>query len=123
MNNTTGGTAGCIVASRLAAAAPQLSILVVESGPDNSSMPTVTHPVFFITHVLPGSTTATFHPSKSPSGKEVVVPSAKVLGGGSSMNMMMYTRPQRSDFEDWGVEGWGAEEMLPYFKKVLTLGW
>lgn len=83
-------------------------------------MPTVTHPVFFLSHVMPGSATASFHASKSPSGREAVVPSARVLGGGSSMNMMMYTRPQRSDFEDWGVEGWRAEEMLPYLRKFET---
>lgn len=117
-----GGTAGCIIAARLAAAAdPSLSILVVESGPDNWGLPTVTHPVFFLAHVMPGSTTAKFHASKSPDGsREVVVPTAQVLGGGSSINMMMYTRPQRSDFEDWGVEGWRAEEILPYFKKFET---
>lgn len=35
INPLTGGTAGCIVAGRLAEADPNLSILVIERGPDN----------------------------------------------------------------------------------------
>jgi choline dehydrogenase-like flavoprotein len=50
--------------------------------------------------------------------REVIVPSGGVLGGGSSTNLMMYSRAQRSDFDSWDVPGWSADEMLPYLKKV-----
>jgi choline dehydrogenase-like flavoprotein len=55
--------------------------------------------------------------------RQVVVPSGGVLGGGSSTNLMMYSRAQRSDFDSWGVPGWSADEMLPYLKKVCFDFW
>lgn len=41
-----------------------------------------------------------------------------VLGGGSSTNMMMYSRAQRSDWDSWNTLGWSADEMLPFLRKV-----
>ncbi|KAI0809956.1 alcohol oxidase-like protein [Xylaria sp. FL0064] len=118
-----GGTAGCIVASRLADADPNLSILVIESGSNNYNMPTVVNPVFLFTHVIPGSKTATFHTARQEAAlanRESVVPSGKILGGGSSINFLMYTRAQRSDFDSWDTAGWSADEMLTYLKKLET---
>lgn len=54
------------------------------------------------------------------SGEPVpVVPAGSLLGGGSSINMLTYTRAQREDLE-WGMEGWSADTMLPYMKQVRT---
>lgn len=57
---------------------------------------------------------------KSPflGDRAAVVPTAHVLGGGSSVNMLMYSRGQRSDFDSWGMPGWSADELLPYMRKV-----
>lgn len=41
-----------------------------------------------------------------------------VLGGGSSTNLMMYTRGQRDDYDSWNTSGWSTDELLPYLKKV-----
>lgn len=43
-----------------------------------------------------------------------------ILGGGSSINFMMYTRAQGIDFDSWETEGWTAEDMLPLCKKLET---
>lgn len=46
------------------------------------------------------SKTATFYesrPSEWLSGRKAVVPCANILGGGSSINFMMYTRASASD--------------------------
>jgi alcohol oxidase len=48
------------------------------------------------------------------------VPCGGTLGGGSSINFMMYTRAQRSDFDSWNTPGWSAQEMWPYLKKLET---
>jgi choline dehydrogenase-like flavoprotein len=61
------------------------------------------------------------NPPAEPNGKTHIVPSGGVLGGGSSINLMMYTRGQRSDYDSWDTPGWTAEELVPYFKKVRTL--
>jgi alcohol oxidase len=48
-----GGAAGCIVAGRLAESDPKLSILVIESGPNNFGDPMVTVPAFWLSHTDP----------------------------------------------------------------------
>ncbi|KAH6880627.1 alcohol oxidase-like protein [Thelonectria olida] len=118
-----GGTAGCIVAARLATADPSLSILVIERGQDNYNVPSVTNPALFLTHLLPTSKTALFYQANKArqlADREPVVPSGGTLGGGSSINFMMYTRAQRSDFDSWATPGWSANELLPYLKKLET---
>lgn len=116
-----GGTAGCIIAGRLAAADPNLSILVIEQGQDNYNVPTITNPALYLTHLAPTSTTALFYKGNKAAqlaDREAIVPSGGTLGGGSSINFMMYTRAQRSDFDSWKTPGWSADELLPYLKKV-----
>ncbi|KAF9563188.1 hypothetical protein CPC08DRAFT_334488 [Agrocybe pediades] len=53
-----------------------------------------------------------------------VVPSGRALGGGSSVNFMMYMRPAPSDYVDWetnhGNKGWGSKELIPLLKKAET---
>jgi len=46
---------------------------------------------------------------------------ARVLGGGSSINGQMANRGAPTDYNEWvsrGAEGWGWDDVLPYFKKV-----
>ncbi len=46
---------------------------------------------------------------------------ARVLGGGSSINGQMANRGAPTDYAEWverGAEGWGWEQVLPFFKKV-----
>ena len=43
-----------------------------------------------------------------------------ILGGGSSINFMMYTRAQGVDFDSWKTPGWTAADMLPLCKKLET---
>lgn len=90
-----GGTAGCVVAGRLSEADSNLSILVIEQGQNNLDNPTITTPAIYPTHLLPGSKTAIFYRGNredSINGRQAIVPAGGVLGGGSSINFMMYTR-------------------------------
>ena len=116
----SGGTAGCIVAARIADADPGLSVLVIEGGSNNDS-PTIRFPALFQVNLMPGSKSSIFYQAnqeKQLGDRQLTVPSGGVLGGGSSINLMMYSRAQRSDFDSWKVPGWSAGEMLPYLKKV-----
>ncbi|KAG6363359.1 hypothetical protein INS49_008456 [Diaporthe citri] len=117
-----GGTAGCVVASRLADADPGLSILAIEGGP-NSDLPTVEIPASFLAHLSPESKTNRFYlTKKSPevADRSLIIPTGGFLGGGSSTNFMMYSRAQRSDWGSWNTPGWSADEMLPFLKKLET---
>jgi choline dehydrogenase len=59
-------------------------------------------------------------PQKQLNGRAPIVPQARVLGGGSSVNAMVYMRGQREDYDAWddllgGGTGWSYADMLPHF--------
>jgi choline dehydrogenase len=59
-------------------------------------------------------------PQKQLDGRAPIVPQARVLGGGSSVNAMVYMRGQREDYDAWdallgGGTGWSYADMLPHF--------
>lgn len=116
-----GGTAGCVLASRLSDQDPDLSILVIERGKNNVDNPAVEHPLFWLTNVLPGSDRMLLYNGASESqlgGRGVDILTGSILGGGSSINVMVYSRAQGAAMDDWGITGWAAKDMLPYMQKV-----
>ena len=47
-----------------------------------------------------------------------------MLGGSSMLNYMLYMRGHSQDYDEWrdlGLQGWGWEEVLPYFKKAENM--
>ncbi len=47
----------------------------------------------------------------------------RVLGGGSSINAMIFNRGNAKDFNGWaqqGANGWSYDDVLPYFKRMET---
>ncbi|OKL59581.1 hypothetical protein UA08_05056 [Talaromyces atroroseus] len=115
-----GGTTGILVASRLAKADPTLSIVVLEHGPNTRDDPLVVNPAFYLMNIAPDSPRASFYkskPSEALAGRESIVPTGRCLGGGSSINFMVYSRPQAIDFDAWNVTGWTGKDMIPMFKK------
>ncbi|KAJ7237305.1 GMC oxidoreductase-domain-containing protein, partial [Mycena haematopus] len=122
-----GGAAGCLIAGRLASADPSLRILILEAGPHTRDLEAHTQPAWFYSHLAPTSTTASFHvskPSQNLAGRSLVVPAGKCLGGGGSINFMVYTRAAASDYDDWetlyGNMGWGSKDLIPLLKKTET---
>ncbi len=55
------------------------------------------------------------------SARSIVIPQGNVVGGGSSVNVMAYTRGSRLDYERWdeasGGAGWGWDDLVPYFRR------
>jgi len=48
---------------------------------------------------------------------------ANVVGGGSTVNGMVFPRGAAADYDAWealGNPGWGWDGILPYFKKVRS---
>lgn len=84
----------------------------------------VVNPAVYLSHIAPTSTTAKFYKSKASdylAGREAVVPIGNILGGGSSINFMVYARAQEIDYDDWNTEGWKGKDMIPFLKKVGTM--
>ncbi|ETW83635.1 GMC oxidoreductase 6 [Heterobasidion irregulare TC 32-1] len=122
-----GGTAGCLLAGRLAAASPTLTILVLEAGPSTLEILAHIQPARAPSHITPTSTTMQFHKAEKTEavgGRELVVSCAQCLGGGSSVNFTVYTRASKSDYDDWknihGNAGWGSEDLVPLLEKTET---
>ncbi|KAG2130385.1 GMC oxidoreductase-domain-containing protein [Suillus clintonianus] len=118
-----GGTTACVVAGRLASWDPSLRILIVEGGQHTLNEPAHVQPYQYVNHQAPTSTTVTFNvgnPSPHLNGRAPVVPSARCVGGGSSVNFMVYTRAPASDYDDWGVDGWESKNLIPLMKKLET---
>ncbi|KAI9447383.1 alcohol oxidase-like protein [Lactarius indigo] len=122
-----GGTAACVVAGRLAAADANLRILLLEAGPTTYNDPAHTQPLNFLSHLAPGSHTSRAYvtqPSAALGGRTTIVPAGQCLGGGGSINFMMYTRPSASDYDDWETvyqnPGWGSKDLIPLLRKIET---
>ncbi|GAB1581351.1 choline dehydrogenase [Phyllobacterium phragmitis] len=60
-------------------------------------------------------------PEPHLSGRSLVTPRGKVIGGSSSINGMVYVRGHARDFDHWaesGARGWAYADVLPYFKRM-----
>lgn len=113
-----------MVAGRLAKRFPTLQVLIIEAGRNNLDDPLVRTPAFYIHHLKPDSQTANFYVSKpSPhvAGRSNTVATGGLLGGGSSINFMMYTRASASDYDDWNTQGWTFNDLKPLLLQVATM--
>ena len=91
-----GGATGCVVAGRLAAADPSLTILLIEAGPTTKDDTLHTQPARYLYHLRPETSTAKFHvgrESEALGGRAPVTPCGQCVGGGSSVNceFMIFT--------------------------------
>ncbi|KAF2101856.1 alcohol oxidase p68 [Rhizodiscina lignyota] len=118
-----GGSCGCVVAGRLANLDHNLQVLLVEAGESNLNNPWVYRPGIYPRNMKLDSKTASFYysrPSEWLGGRRAIVPCAHILGGGSSINFMMYTRASASDYDDFQAKGWTTKELIPLMKKHET---
>lgn len=115
------GSAGCVVAARLAED-PSNSVCVIEAGPKDWH-PYIHIPVGWMK--LMSNRTLNWmyeaEPSTWTGGRRIAVPRGRVLGGSSSINGNVFNRGAPSDFNHWaqrGNPGWGYEDILPLFKRL-----
>lgn len=63
-------------------------------------------------------------PQPGANGKSISQPRGKLLGGSSAINYLMYVRGSQKDYASWealGNDGWGWQDLLPYFRKTQHL--
>jgi choline dehydrogenase len=116
-----GGTAGCVLASRLSDT-PSTRVLLIEAGPpDRKFLFTVPGASFMVFADPRNSWGYLTEPQPGMGGRALPLIQAKVLGGGSTINGLVCTRGAASTFDSWrdmGCEGWSYDEVLPYFRRV-----
>jgi choline dehydrogenase len=116
-----GGSAGCVTASRLVREFAA-RVLLLEAGPADDHR-LIDMPAGFVKLLFRPNPFVTIYrsePQPSLDGRHVEIMQGHVLGGGSSVNAMTYTRGVPSDYARWneaGDTGWNWEALLPYFKK------
>ena len=115
------GSAGCAAAARLSESARCTVVLLEAGGRDTN--PWIHIPVGYFKTMGNPKTDWMYHTEPDPglNGRGIPWPRGKVLGGSSSINGLLYVRGQAEDFDGWrqmGNEGWGWEDVLPYFKKA-----
>ena len=116
-----GGSAGCVVASRLSENA-KVTVCLLEAGGAGNNW--VVKAPLGIAIMVPSKTNNwAFETVPQPglNGRKGYQPRGKALGGSSAINAMVYIRGHRSDYDGWaalGNTGWAYDDVLPYFKKA-----
>lgn len=111
------GASGAIVAGELSKIGAK--VLVVESGgPDTA--PTISNPsIWFYNVGSPLDWKLPISPVPQLNNRKFNMALGHVLGGGSSINGMVWSRGLERDYAAWersGAKGWGFDDVLPTYK-------
>lgn len=119
-----GGSAGCVLASRLSEN-PSARVILIEAGAQALDPKDVTRvrDARFRTFGNPRLFWSGVMASFTDSGPSLPFSQARILGGGSAINGMHCQRGLPADYDEWrqlGVSGWSWDEVVPFFKAVET---
>lgn len=115
------GSSGSVVAGRLAAH-PEVSVLLLEAG-GGDEIPQVRMAAQWPLN-LGTERDWNFHaaPGKWVNGRSVPMSMGKVLGGGSSINTMIWAWGHRNDWEFYAAQSgdpaWGYESVLDIYRRI-----
>ena len=115
-----GGAAGCVLAAELSARS-DASVALIERGRKDVN-PWIHIPAtFFKALQSQDAEVVVSEPDPTLDDLPFPVPQGRVLGGGSSVNGMIYMRGQARDYDDWeqehGCKDWSSKDVLPVFKR------
>ena len=119
-----GGSAGCLLANRLSED-KAVTVCLVEAGRSDlglveSILTRVPAAIPLLLQSPKYNWGYKFEKDQRCGGRELLMPRGRLLGGSSALNGMIYVRGHRLDYDGWralGNDGWGYDDVLPYFKK------
>ena len=111
------GASGAIIAGELSKTGAD--VLVVEAGGEDAGE-TINNPsIWFYNVGGPFDWALPIVPVPQLNNRQFNMALGRVLGGGSSVNAMVWTRGTERDYDSWeshGAKGWAFKEVLPTFK-------
>jgi len=115
------GSSGSVMARRLAEN-PQLSVLLIEAGGEDN-VPSVNHPgQWFLNLGSERDWNFRAEPSSHLNGRAIPMNMGKVLGGGSSINVMAWMRGHKNDWDFFAAEAgdpaWSYESILSIYRRI-----
>jgi choline dehydrogenase len=112
------GTAGCVVAGRLCENLAARVCLIEAGGGDNTPVLRVPGLGFLANGRDKYLQRDMTEPEAALNGRRLVWAHGRVVGGGSSINGMLYTRGHSSEYDVWNCAGWSFRELLPLFRQA-----
>jgi choline dehydrogenase len=111
------GASGSVIAGELSKTGAE--VLVIESGPMDDA-PTIGNPsIWFYNVGSPLDFALPLKPAPQVNNRAFNMALGHVLGGGSSINAMVWSRGMARDYDAWaesGAKGWAFKDVLPMFK-------
>ncbi|XP_031338786.1 glucose dehydrogenase [FAD, quinone]-like [Photinus pyralis] len=117
-----GGSAGAVITTRLSED-PGTNVLLIEAGgtgTDFTEIPSMNDFTLGLEFNWNYNSTPQTTACLGTFNQECPYPTGKGLGGGSTVNSLMYVRCNRRDYDNWyrkGNRGWAYKDVLPYFIK------
>ena len=99
----------------------KFSVLAIEEGPHDDFV-FVRAPAGFV-KLIGTARSRIYETNREPAmlNRKLYLPQGRGLGGGGTINAMIYIRGDRGDYDGWrdlGCFGWGYDDVLPFFKKA-----
>jgi choline oxidase len=117
-----GGAAGAVLARRLADD-PDVTVMLLEEGPSDEGVDVIAHLARWPELLGDPRYGHDYAIEPQPNGNDRILHSRGImLGGCTSHNSGISFRPPAHDFDTWrdlGARGWGADDVAPYFDRVL----
>jgi choline dehydrogenase len=116
------GSAGCALVGTLSAQQPSAQILVIEAGGWDDD-PAVADPRLWFTNLGTARDWGDVAiPAPGVNGRAVPEHTGRVVGGGSSINATIWSRPFQADLDHWAAvtadPSWGYDHGLELFRSV-----